>query len=290
MWAEPDWREARARYLDELTPRVEARRRRRSRGEKDPVEDFLWEYYSLRGSRLLQWSPGAGVILAGASAEDFPDTLGYRSVATGREIDLDAQLQKRRNGIQWIGNLLKQTQDRPEVYHCLGLHEWAMVYEHQDIRHPQLGLRLPHEEVRQVVEAFPLQCTHYDAFRFFSISARPLNEQELTPESRMGSEQPGCLHVNMDLFKWCMKLQPLVSSSLTLRAFRLADRARELDMRASPYDIEQAGLVPIRIELPEGRKEYIQGQQQIAEDAKPIRKDLIHEIESLEQQPLSVAG
>ncbi len=63
VWSKQAWQTARDSYLIELEPRVRARRKRRSRGEKDPVEDFLWEYYSLRGGRLLTWSQGAGVVL-----------------------------------------------------------------------------------------------------------------------------------------------------------------------------------------------------------------------------------
>jgi len=281
IWSKAEWQTARAEYLRELKPRVKARRARRSRGEKDPVEDFLWEYYSLRGGRLLSWSPGIGTVLSGATPEDFPDDSGFRQAENGREVDTEQILRRRQSGIQWILSLLRQIQNRPPVFHCLGLHEWAMVYEQEDIRHPQLGLRLPHAEVRKVVDSFPLQCTHYDAFRFFSRSARPQNQTTLSPESRLRTEQPGCLHANMDLFKWCMKLQPLVSSELTLKAFRLADRAREVDMRASPYDIAKCGLKPIRIERAEGRKEYLHCQQQIADDAAPIRQELIGELESI---------
>ncbi len=281
VWGFQEWQAARTCYLEELEPRVQARRARRSRGEKDPVEDFLWEYYSLRGGRLLFWSPGSGVALEHAGSDEFPETSGFCATREGRKVNTEDLLRRRKTGVEWIRRLLISVQNRDPVYHCLGLHEWAMVYEKEDIRHPQLGLRLPHEDIRSVVESFPLQCTHYDAFRFFSQEARPLNSVSLTPERRLDSEQPGCLHVNMDLFKWCMKLQPLVSSSLTLQAFRLADRARKLDMRASPYDIRKCGLEPICIETKEGRKEYVEGQQEIAEDARPIRQAFVEELAAL---------
>jgi hypothetical protein len=35
--------------------------------------------------------------------------------------------------------------------------------------------------------------------------------------------------------------------------FRLARDVRELDMRASPYDLADLGYPPVRIETPEGR-------------------------------------
>jgi len=281
MWRpEAEWRRERQAYLSELGPRVERRRERQSRGERHPVEDFLWEYYSLRGGRLLRWSPGAGVELENAPESEFPATDGYRVTAGGRVLDTEGWLRKRRSGLGWIVHLLQRTNEREGVYGCLGLHEWAMVYEQGDVRHDHVPLRVRHDGIRKMVESFPLQCTHYDAFRFFSEGARPFNRHRLTAEGRPDQEQPGCLHVNMDLFKWCMKLRPLVPSHLTLRAFRLADRAREIDMRASPYDLSRYGLEPIRIEEASGRREYVAHQRSIADEAAPLRRELIRVLEA----------
>jgi hypothetical protein len=269
------WQGLRAEYQDVVFPWVERRRFRRSRGLKHPVEDFLWEYYSLRGGRLLQWSPGAGVWLERATEQDFPEHDGYREMDGGRYLDEDVWLTKRQSGVRWILNLLQKTRDRKPAYSCLGLHEWAMVYEWKDVRHDHVPLRLRHAETRKVVESFPLQCTHYDAFRFFSTEARLFNPVQLQSEDRAAYEQPGCLHANMDLFKWCMKLQPLVPSSLTAKTFNLACEARDVDMRASPYDLREMGYAPICIETAEGRKEYMQAQRDIAEKTKPLRQELI---------------
>lgn len=275
------WQDARQQYQDRLRPWVERRRDRRSRGGKHPLEDFLWEYYSLRGGKLLQWSPGAEKILEGADAEEFPDRDGYRQLEAGRYLNVQAWLEKRQSGVRWILNLLKSTRDRPAVFACLGLHEWAMVYEKKDVRHPQLPLRLRHAETRKVVESMPLQCTHYDAFRFFSESARPFNQRQLCPEDRALQEQPGCLHANMDLFKWCMKLQPLVPSALVSDCFFMAMEARKVDMRASPYDVRGLGYEPIAIETPSGRKEYVQVQKDIHEASIPLRQRLIEVLEKI---------
>jgi len=280
--AEGEWQKERRMYLEQVSPFVERRRYRRSRGLKHPIEDFIWEYYSLRGNRLLSWHPGPGVCLEGASAEEFPDSEGYIDLDQGRMLDVEAHLARRTSGIRWILNLQQAIDARPPVFSCLGLHEWAMVYEENDIRHPQLPLRLTHAETRRVVESFPLQCTHFDAFRFFSESSRPLNDHRLTAETRVRHEQPGCIHVQMDLFKWCMKLQPLIPSALVLDCFHLACRAREVDMRASPYDVGEFGLEPIRIETPVGRAEYVQAQQLIAEDGVPCRARLIRVLAQLD--------
>jgi hypothetical protein len=258
---------------------VERRRERRSRGEAHPVEDFLWEYYAVRGGRLLRWHPGARLGLRNASPEDFPDREGYTARAQGRTLDLEAWRRARGDGARWILNLQRTLRDRKPAFSCLGLHEWAMVYNRDDVRHPHLPLRLPHADIRGLVETLPLCCTHYDAFRFFSREAGPLNAVDLGPADRVAHEQPGCLHANMDLFKWCLKLTPLVPSALTRRAFELALRARWMDMRASPYDVTAFGVEPIAIETAEGRRAYIRAQRGIAEDAVPVRNLLIAVLE-----------
>lgn len=277
-----EWEDLRKTYLKQVTPFVERRRERRSRGRKHPVEDFIWEYYSLRGGRLLAWHPGAGVVLEDADEDAFPASDGYGEVEEGRTLRVAEVLKKRSSGVQWILNLQRTLASRPPVFSCLGLHEWAMVYEERDIRHTQLPLRLSHAETRRVVETLPVRCTHFDAFRFFSPSAKPFNASSLTAESRISHEQPGCIHANMDLFKWCMKLQPLLPSTLTARCFALACDAREVDMRASPYALGEFGGAPIRIETPAGRAEYLREQQNIAEQAVPLRREMIRCLEKLE--------
>jgi hypothetical protein len=78
----------------------------------------------------------------------------------------------------------------------------------------------------------------------------------------------------MDLYKWTFKLVPLVDSALLLDCFELACTARELDMRASPYDLTDYGYEPIRIETPSGRAEYVRGQTEITEHARVLRARL----------------
>ena len=45
----------------------------------------------------------------------------------------------------------------------------------------RLPLRLPQAELNAVVEAQPLACTHWDAVRFFTPEAAPLNEIKPAP-------------------------------------------------------------------------------------------------------------
>jgi hypothetical protein len=57
----------------------------------------------------------------------------------------------------------------------------------------------------------------------------------------------------MDLYKWCYKLSPLINSELLLDCLQLAAAAREIDMRASPYDLSDYGYSPSAVENRAGR-------------------------------------
>jgi hypothetical protein len=120
-----------------------------------------------------------------------------------------------------------------------------------------------------------VRCSHFDAFRFFTPPARPLNLLQPTRETQHENEQPGCLHANMDLYKWSYKLAPIVGSTTVVDCFELARDIRTLDMRASPYDLAGLGYEPVRIETPEGRAEYATAQRAFAERAAPLRRRLI---------------
>jgi hypothetical protein len=166
---------------------------------------------------------------------------------------------------------------------CFGLHEWAMVYRTPDIRHDQVPLRLGAVATDAVVESMPLRCSHFDAYRFFTEPAAPRNAQRLSRASQVASEQPGCVHANMDLYKWCYKLGPLVPSELLMNCLALAADARALDMRASPYDLADYGITPIAIEDAAGRTEYVRCQRDIARRAAPLRETLLDWCERLRE-------
>ena len=126
-----------------------------------------------------------------------------------------------------------------------------------------------------------MRCSHFDAFRFFTPSARPLNSLQPSRSEQIMLEQPGCLHATMDLYKWSFQLLPLVPSSVVARCFELARDVRELDMRASPYDLADLGYAPVRIETPEGKQEYAAAQRRFAQRGAPLRRRLIEECERL---------
>ncbi len=116
-----------------------------------------------------------------------------------------------------------------------------------------------------------MRCTHYDAFRFFTPEAEPLNELQPTRATQPDLEQPGCLHATMDLYKWSAKYAALVGSDLVADAFALARDARELDMQAAPYDLRALGYEPVAIETPDGRAEYARRQRELVDRAAPLR-------------------
>ncbi len=234
---------------------------RAAAGEKHPVEDFLFSYYSHRPARLRRWSPGAGVELDGWEGEQpWLATAPQERVAFVRE-------------------LLTATASRAPVFGCFGLHEWAMVYRSE--RRHALPLRLGEEGTAAVVEAQPLACTHHDAFRFFTPAARPLNVLQPTREDQVRLEQPGCLHANMDLYKWAYKLSPWIASELVADCFDLARRVRELDMRASPYDLAALGYPAVPVETTAGRSAYVAAQRGFATEAAALRARLLDAVAGL---------
>jgi hypothetical protein len=176
-----------------------------------------------------------------------------------------------------VAGLLRATAARPPQLGCFGLHEWAMVYRLRDgeQRHEDWPLRLGHAATDAVVESQPLRCSHFDAFRFFTEPARPLNALQPSRSAQVELEQPGCLHATMDLYKWAYKLTPAVPSSLVAQCFELAREVRVLDMQASPYDLSALGVEPVTIETPEGRAEYARRQRAFAERGQVLRAQLL---------------
>lgn len=252
---------------------------KRSRHIKDPVMDFLFEYYAFRPSHLKRWSPGFGTVLCGVGKENGQVPELSNLTVEGSKAWLDPALfpDNRRSSVRWILRLLKNTKNSPPAFGCFGMHEWAMVYRADTIRHDYLSLRMPEEKLAEFVESRPLICTHYDAFRFFTGDAKPLNKHGLSHEDMPYNEQPGCLHTNMDLYKWAFKMYPWISSDTIRNAFKLAVEARYIDMKASPYDLREYGLEPIKIETEQGRLVYLEHQKEIFHKSQPVRERLIEE-------------
>ncbi|HEY4300982.1 MAG TPA: 3-methyladenine DNA glycosylase [Candidatus Didemnitutus sp.] len=275
--AEAEWHGRRRRHEERVQAWTAGHRARRARGEKHPVEDFLFEYYRFRPAWLARWHPGPDITLGGGSAREFLRWPEYQETPDGVALNLAAFPPARRETVAWLLQLLRRSQERPPQFGCFGLHEWAMVYrlEPGAIRHSAWPLRLKADDIARVVEAQPLRCTHFDAFRFFTPAARPLNRLQPARPDAMELEQGGCLHANMDLYKWSFKLAPFSPGDLVADCFELARDIRVVDMRASPYDFRALGCEPIAIEAPAGRTEYEAAQREFAERSVPLRERLI---------------
>ena len=271
---------AHAERADSLT---EGHRERRSKGAAHPVEDFLFTYYPTSPSALRKWHPGAGTALEAARNSPTPHATwpGYATREDGSvALDVGAFMAKRRATVDFVRHLLSATLARPAQLGCFGLHEWAMVYREPERRH-SAPLRLGQAGTDAVVEAHQITCSHFDAFRFFTPDARPLNRAQLTRDSQVAEEQPGCVHAAMDCHKWSMKLGPAVPGELALDCFELAREVRRLDMQASPYDLAEYGLEPVAIETQEGKAQYVARQRGFAARSSALRQRLVEVCDAL---------
>lgn len=290
--------------------RSQPRQVRRARGEKNALEDFLWEYYPLRPGRLAVWHPGfaddaepyallkpaddSGSVTPWQPGKEIPESplswwLHHASLPwhvtheteDGTAIVVDPSLLAHRShGISHLTALNSLLLKREATFGCLGWHEWAMVYQVDETRHP-LPLRLGAARTNELVEHAHIRCTHFDAFRFFAPEAMPLNKVQPTYESVLANEQPGCIHTSMDMLRTCIQLGPLVPGELTIQAFDLAMEARTIDMAASPYDCSSLGLAPIPIENADGKAEYIERQRAVTAKARPLREQILKILQPL---------
>ncbi len=263
--------ESRARlHRQRVQPWIAPYLDQKSRQAKHPVYDFLFQYYSFRPAQLARWSPGPNVTIEAEQIDDLPGSPkswertddGWRVVPFPNA---------RREYLEWAMRFLGTTAMRDPNFCCFGLHEWAMVYREESIRHFEVPLRLDRSAIAAVVDSQNLVCTHFDAFRFFTEPARKRNQTALRRETTVEVDQSGCIHVNMDLYRFCYKIAPWIESELLADAFELARFAREIDMRASPYQLRDIGFEPIRVEIADGRAEYVRLQRKIFERGRPIR-------------------
>ena len=292
------WQARAAAHRAAVAMYTDAWRERRARGAVHPVYDFLFQYYHYSPAKLEAWHPDPHEAL-----EDSPEARALfgapRYVASnhlihrrpitppikgselliGDPIKGSELLIGERTRMHEALQLLRATQERPANFGCFGMHEWAMVYRGTEVRHQATApLRLSQAEVDAFVESRPVACSHFDAFRFFSPSARPLNRLPLAWESRYDHEQPGCIHANMDLYRWAYASMPWIGSDLLAECFRLAVALRELDMQAAPYDLAAFGVVPVCIETAAGRDEYQTRQRALSARAVQLRARLIDRI------------
>src|SRR4051794_30193103 len=286
---EATWAARRAAHEARVDTWVGAHLVRRRRGEKHPVEDFLFTYYAQRPAALRRWHPGFAVAVPGSSRLGV--RRGYVQVSSSASlgpgpamvtVSVD-HLRSQAVLLSTLRTLLAATAARPPTLGCFGMHEWAMVYrlDADQVRHAAWPLRLGAPGTDEVVESHRVTCSHFDAFRFFTDAARVRNTLQPRSEDRPAYEQPGCLHAGMDLYKHAYRLSPMICSDLVADCFALARDIRVLDMRASPYDLSELGYSPVPIETVEGKQEYVAAQRQFAERGAPLRRRLVEECDRL---------
>ncbi len=274
LLAVPEWRELEQAHEQRADEFTRGRRQRAATGQTHPVDDFLFTYYPFRPGLLRRWHPGADVLLRGAAAEPRANWKWYRSTGSDSQVDAAAFSEKNERVIRFVASLLSATRQRTGHFGCFGLHEWAMVYRQDEHRHVA-PLRLGQSDTDAVVDGNRIACSHFDAFRFFTPAAIPLNELQPSRENQPILEQPGCLHAGMDIYKWVIKLGPLVPGEVLLDAFELARDIRGLDMEASPYDLSDWGYAPVEVETPTGKAEYVRRQRVFTERSNVLRDRVV---------------
>nr|WP_245354850.1 3-methyladenine DNA glycosylase [Brachybacterium sacelli] len=303
MMSETEASHARRDHEERADALTAGHRERRQRGQKHPVEDFLFTYYPFSPAKLRRWHPGWRVAYDAAAdlepngrpvitdVDDSGRRSWYRDVPAGtsvgapptsRRADVERYLAERADAFSFMTRLLSASSlgsRRPE-FGCFGLHEWAMVHRLRPgrQRHEDLPLRLSQSETDEVVEREKLVCSHLDAFRFFTPTAAPRNALEPTRDQQVDLDNPACLHVGMDLYKWAMKLTPLLPSELVLDCFEHARDTRVLDMEASPYDVRPLGYGMVPIETAQGKSEYVRRQRTLAEAADDLRQRILENL------------
>ncbi len=287
MLDEATWRKRAARHAARVDTFIEPHLARQRAGIKHPVHDFLFTYYSQRPAQLRRWHPGFGVALEGGQLTKgyqvgCPSTTAGSGSSTRPSVVTVSEeyVASQRSVITSIRELLAATANRSANFGCFGLHEWAMVHRQAETRH-DWPLRLGRDGTDQVVEAHRIACSHFDAYRFFTPSAQPLNTLSPTSQDRPAFEQPACLHAGMDLYKHAFRLTPMIGSDLVADCFELAHDIRVLDMRAAPYDLTDLGLEAVRIETAAGKQEYVDAQRDFAERGAPLRARLLDECDRL---------
>jgi len=105
--AESEWRARRRAHQERLAAWITPHRARQARGDKHPVEDFLFDYYRFRPGWLLRWHPGPDVVLAGEGAREFLRWPEYAEWADGVALNVAAFPSARRATLAWLEILLR---------------------------------------------------------------------------------------------------------------------------------------------------------------------------------------
>ncbi|WP_308161373.1 hypothetical protein [Dietzia psychralcaliphila] len=287
------WRELELRHTDTVDLLTNDHLARRRRGEPHPVADFLFTYYRTSVAAVRRWHPGPGLILENAHLTERVEWRHYERASlhgrSGLIVNPSSVLSRCGSRITRAREIVDATASRPGATGCFGLHEWAMLYgtTDDDARHRQVPLRVSHARIDQVVDNSRLRCTHFDALRFFTEAAVPLNQDVLTRVGQARNEQPACLHAGMDLYSHVAAMEAGAPGELLVDTLVAAFDAREVDMRSSPYDLSAWGLEPIPVETPEGRAAFVAHQRGWIRRTQALRARYLDAVRTLESSSAS---
>ena len=242
---------------------------RRQHGVKHPVHDFLFTYYSFRPAQLRRWSPGVR-----RPARRWPSNPGLR-----RGRCTPAATWSTASTRCW-----SRPPDGRRTSAASGCTSgrWSTGSNEDETRHSAYPLRLGPRGTDEVVETHRIACSHFDAYRFFTAPARPLNILDPAAHDRPAFEQPACLHAGHGPLqarlparaRWSRPSWSPTASSSPATSGSSTCAPRRTTSRTS-------ATTPIRIETPEGKQEYAAAQRGFAERGAPLRQRLIEECERL---------
>src|SRR5262245_21464706 len=109
--AESAWLALRKRHRARVKEWTDGVLDRRTVGRAQPVDDFLFTYYSQSPAKLSRWHPGIGSLLLGKTAREYLQYRHYHESRGGVCLDIES-LHSRTRAAQWILRLLKATQAR----------------------------------------------------------------------------------------------------------------------------------------------------------------------------------
>ncbi|RYG93731.1 hypothetical protein EON65_58480 [archaeon] len=266
----------------------------------------MHRYYRYTTDDLLKYSPGLDVVLRDVDPSkrehnslvfcthlqyDCNNKTGFHDKASIWQMLTDSRGKFQGADLVHNRDVLRRTSSKPPFFGCFGLHEWAMLYSGRRVegsssisRHQEkLALRVTQQTIDDLVEKGGLKCTHFDAWRFFHPATKAWNMiPSMSRTNQRVYEQPGCVHSNMDLFKYAFQLYPFLSSSLLRASLSLALHARHIDMRASPYDVSlYVSGDPLEVETEEGRMQYVKEQGELYERGKGVRREILELYEDL---------
>mmetsp|Transcript_17449 Transcript_17449/g.28174 ORF Transcript_17449/g.28174 Transcript_17449/m.28174 type:complete len:315 (+) Transcript_17449:174-1118(+) len=259
----------------------------------NPIFNFLKLYYRIKGPkelrRLMRWSPGFGAQVHGVDPRGDKDLIQLKWTQTEGDRVLFKVPEKGLKSLQQWEMVLRRTMENKPVLNCFGMHEWAMVYassESSKFQSEVMDFRVSQREINELVVSKGVNCTHFDAYRFFSPDAFDFSKHGhlmKTCDRATGQqlENPACIHTAMDTFKVAYKFYPLINSELLLESLELSIDARRIDVRASPYDPSKFGLEPIKVETVDGRREYQIAQRNLLDRSQRLRGKLLKALDEI---------